>query len=207
MSVTENAARTCPKCGFPIQEATCPYCDNDTVLSSRGVAKPLTLHFLFTGAGVVGLIYVIDDVYKLLDADAFVLIGIVLLFGPLFFHWRYGSRKPPRPVDLSVARRVQVCAGIAIWSLAVLVDCNGALDRSAMPTRANIVTSQVGHGRSGETYSVTVESWRPGIATETLKVDAQTYEEALTSQTVTVDVHRGFFGWPWYSNVQVDSYR
>jgi hypothetical protein len=107
---------------------------------------------------------------------------------------------PPRPADLSLARRAQVCAGIAIWSLLVFVDCNGALDRSVIPTQTNIVTTEAGESRGGESYSLIAKSWRPGVATETLSVDYQTYEEALTNQTVTVDVHR-FFGWPWYSNV------
>jgi hypothetical protein len=207
MPMDQSTSQTCPICGTALEDARCPNCDSDSVLSARGVPKALTLHFLFTGAGLVALAYVIDDVYKLLDAPIFFLIGLALFCVPFFFHWRYGSRNPPRPADLSVARKVQVCAGIIIWSFVVLVDCNGALDRSVMPMQTNIVTSQVGHRRSGESYSLIVKSWRPGIATETLSVDYQTYEAALAAQTVTVDVHQGFFGWPWYSNVQADSYR
>jgi hypothetical protein len=207
MPEDQSTPQTCPLCGTELEDARCPNCDGGSVLSARGVPKALTLHCLFTGAGLVALAYVIDDVYKLLDASNFFHIGLALLCVPFFFHWRYGSRKPPRPADLSVARTVQICAGIVIWCLVVLVDCNGALDRSVMPTQANIVTSQTGQGRFGESYSIIVESWRPGIASETLSVNAQTYEGALTSRTVTVDIHRGFFGWPWYSDVQTDSYR
>lgn len=204
----DQSTQTCPICGTALQDARCPNCDRDSDLSVRGVPKALTIHVLFTATGFIGLVLVIDKVYVLLDATSFFLISLALFFVPFFFHWRYGSRNPRRPADLSVARKAQVCAGIAIWSLLVLVDCNGALDRSVMPTRANIVTSQVGDHRFGDkSYSLIVDSWRPGIATESFNVDAQTYQEALTSQTVIVDAHRGFLGWPWYSNVRTDSYR
>jgi len=163
---------------------------------------------LIPAAALIGLVLVINWAYPLLDGTNFFLVGLALFsVPPFFFCARYGFRKDFSTSELSGAKRVQVCTGIAVWSLLAIVVCNGALDRSLAPTQTIVEARQVKQGRYSKHYSLVVDSWRPGRDTEKLTVDAATYQEAIPNNVVTVDVHQGFFGWPWYSSVQLRSFR
>jgi hypothetical protein len=197
MPATESAAQTCPKCGIVLQDAHCPNCGGDMVMSRHEVAETLRPYVLISATALIGLFTVIYWAYPLLDSTNFVLVGLALFCVPsLFLHSRYGFRKHLSTADLSGAKKVQVCTGIAVWSLLTLVVCNGALDRSFTPTQAIVEARQVKQGRYSKDYSLVVDSWRPGRDTETLTVDAATYQGAIPNQVVMVDVHQGFFGWP-----------
>lgn len=177
-------------------------------LSRQDVSQALQPYVFFTMAGMIGLFAVIYWAYPLLDSTNFLFIGIALLFGPLLFIYpRYGFGKPLSASELPVAKKAYIWAGVAIWSLLVLVICNGGLDRSVTPTEAVVIARQITQGRHSKTYSLIVESWRPGRDTEELRVNTAIYQAAVPNQTVTVDVHKGFFGWPWYDNVRIRSFR
>jgi hypothetical protein len=209
MPATESAAQTCPKCGIVLQDEHCPNCDGEMVMPRHEVAEALRPYTLISAAGFIGLSTVILWAYPLLDSNSFFLVGIALFCVPSFFFYpRYGFRKDFSTSDLSGAKKVLVRTGIAGWCLVAIVVCNGALDRSFTSTQAIVEARQFKQGRfSIKHYSLVVESWRPGRDTEKLTVDAATYELAIPNQVVTVDVHRGFLGWPWYSSVQVRSFR
>jgi len=209
MPATESAAQTCPKCGIVLQDAHCPNCDGDMVMSRQEVAEALRPYVLISATALIGLATVISWAYPLLDGTNFFLVGLALFCVPSFvFYSRYGFRKDFSTSVLSGAKKVQVYTGIAVWSLLAIVVCNGALDRSFSSTQTIVEARQVKQGRfSTKHYSLVVDSWRPGRHTEKLTVDAATYQLAIPNQVVTVDVHQGFFGWPWYSSVQVRSFR
>lgn len=209
MPATESAAQTCPKCGIVLQDAHCPNCGGDIVMSRQEVAEALRPYMLVSVAALIGLSAVISWAYPLLDSTNFFSVGLALFCVPAFIlYLQYGFRKDFSTSDLSAAKKVQVCTGIAVWSLLTIVVCNGALDRSSTTMQTIVEAKQVKQGRfSTKHYSLVVDSWRPGRDTENLTVDSVTYEEAVPNQVVTVDVHQGFFGWPWYSSVQIRSFR
>jgi hypothetical protein len=210
MPATKSAAQTCPKCGIVLQDAHCPNCDGEMGMPRHEVAEALRPYMLTSAAGFIGLSTVIFWAYPLLDGTSFFLVGLALFCVPSFFFYpRYGFRRYSSTSDLSGAKKVLVRTGIAGWCLLTIVVCNGALDRSFTSTQAVVEARQFKVSRrfSIKQYSLVVESWRPGRETETLTVDAATYGLAVPNQVVTVDVHQGFFGWPWYSSVQVRSFR
>jgi hypothetical protein len=182
----------------------------DEVMSRQEVAEALRPYMLISVAALIGLSIVINWAYPLLDSTNFFLVGLALFCVPSFFFYsRYGFRKDFSTSDLSAAKKVQVCTGVAVWSFLAIVVCNGALDRSLAPTQTTVEARQVKRGRrfNSKQYSLVAKSWRPGRDTEKLTVDAATYQEAIPNNVVTVDVHQGFFGWPWYSSVQMRSFR
>jgi hypothetical protein len=178
-------------------------------MSRQEVAEALRPYMLISAAAIFGFVIVINWAYPLLDSTNFFLVGLAVFCVPSFYLYsRYGFRKDFSASDLSGAKKVQVCTGIAVWSLLAVVLCNGALDRSFASTQATVEARQVTRGRfNSKHYSLVVESWRPGRDTEKLTVDATTYQMAIPNNVVTVDVHQGFFGWPWYSSVQLRSFR
>jgi hypothetical protein len=209
MPATKSAAQTCPKCGIVLQDAHCPNCDGDMVMPRQEVVEALRPYTLISAAGFICLSAVIYWAYPLLDGTSFFLVGLALFCVPSFFFYpRYGFRRYSSTSDLSGAKKVLIRTGIAGWCLLAIVVCNGALDRSFTSTQAIVEARQFKQGRfSIKHYSLVVESWRHGRETETLRVDAATYGLAVANQVVTVDAHQGFFGWPWYSSVQVRSFR
>jgi hypothetical protein len=190
------------------QEKSAVGAARDEVMSRQEAVEALRPYMLISAAAFIGLVIVINWAYPLLDSTDFFLVGIALFCVPSFFLYSlYGFRTDFSTSDLSAAKKVQVCTGVAVWSFLAIVVCNGALDRSLAPTQTTVEARQVKRGRYSNHYALVVDSWRPGRATEKLTVDAATYQEAIPDNVVTVDVHQGFFGWPWYSSVQIRSFR
>jgi hypothetical protein len=67
--------------------------------------------------------------------------------------------------------------------------------------QATVTQKNITRGRRSVTYTLTVRSWRPGKSNEDLEVNAATYQNAGVGQKITVQIHKGFFGLPWYSGV------
>lgn len=205
---TTATAQTCPKCGFALQNVRCTFCGGDETPVRQILGQALIPYVLFTAAGLLGLLLVIYNLYSLLDGNIFFLLGVALFFAPILFNLRFTFGKSLSASDLSVAKKAQVCAGIALWCLLILVYCNGAFDRSFSEMQTTVLSRQVTQGRRGsKNYYLVVTSWRPGKDTEELRVNAAIYEGTVPNSTVTVDVHNGLLGWPWYSDVEIRSFR
>jgi hypothetical protein len=50
-------------------------------------------------------------------------------------------------------------------------------------------------------YHVIVSSWRPDKAEEDFTVDPAIFRRTVVGKTVTVELHKGFFGVPWSGNI------
>ena len=208
MPDAQTTVENCPKCGKALQSAPCPDCDDDDTYLPDRTSRRYDPHSLFMITGVLGVAAIIFGAYPMLDGMKFLLIGIGVSLVPyLVFHLRNTFTKSSLAADRPGTKKAWIYSGIVAWSFLLLIVCNGALDRSITPVQTVVVDKGFSEGRFGsKNYSLTVNSWRPGNATEELSVDAGTYDGASVDSKVTVDVHKGLFGWPWYSGVELRPY-
>jgi uncharacterized membrane protein YiaA len=168
--------------------------------SARLANKVLTKYsYLLLGGFVAVLVGVYF--YTPLDSDRVYICCMVVFFLPMIAHVVIAVRR--RMVEnVEMLRRWYLAAGIVLALLATSILANGAFDRAA-PSRINclVIYKTVSSGRHSTTYSLHVPSWRPGRTTERFDVSMQTYRSAKVGVPVSVDMHAGLLGIPWYGHV------
>ena len=152
-------------------------------------------------AGICGTI-VAAHFYPPLDMNPTMLIALIIFFAPMAINVFLQVRKQLAP-NLEFVNAAYKYAG---WGLVVFAAClflNGALDRHpSMQAHTRVSQKSVSRGRGGPTYSLTLDpSWRDGRTQERLDVSGATFASVRTGERVSVDVHRGWFGLPWFSRV------
>jgi hypothetical protein len=110
------------------------------------------------------------------------------------------------PVVLQVfslaPRAVYIAASTALVLLGVLLLLNGGLDKSpSSEVRTTVIRKTVLRGRRGTQYDLAVSSWRPGRSQEHFKVTSREFDRAVVGKIALVELHKGFFGVPWYGNI------
>jgi len=90
---------------------------------------------------------------------------------------------------------------LAAFGILLLV--NGGLDRSpSNEVSATVLQKAIIKGRYGAVqYQLFVSSWRPGVSREDLSVISSVYDRAAIGKPVTVKLHEGYFGLPWYGSI------
>jgi hypothetical protein len=140
-------------------------------------------------------------IYPLLDAGPLVAFGLCVFILPFVLKLSSIVRKRLSE-DVGRLRTVYVCASFSLLLLSLLVFVNGWQDRSPLSAvRATVIQKTSTRGRGGTSYYVIVTSWRPGRSVEELTVGARTYNNVAVGKPVTVGVHKGAFGLPWYEYV------
>jgi hypothetical protein len=67
--------------------------------------------------------------------------------------------------------------------------------------RSTVIQKTITMRKSGRAYHLTVSSWRPSRSEEEFEVGSRTFDRAAVGQTVTVELHNGFFGLPWSGGI------
>ena len=127
------------------------------------------------------------SVYPLLDGR-YVLMGVVFLLFLL-------AGQVPRAAAYS---------GLALALLAATLFLNGALDqRPAAEIKTTVIRKAMmtGSQKFGTHYHVVVSSWRPGRNQEDFDVDPSIYWRAAVGRPATLELHKGYFGLPWYGSI------
>ena len=98
-------------------------------------------------------------------------------------------------------RRIALGLSLSLVTLGTLLLMNGGLDRlPAHDVKSNVLEKRITGGRARQRH-IFISSWRPGVSREDLLVRSPVYERAVVGKTVTVKVHPGYLGWPWYTDV------
>jgi len=102
-------------------------------------------------------------------------------------------------------RKVYLYCSAGVVLVAVVMVMNGALDW-VPPTvvRSSVVAMRITNGKYWSTHRLVLVSWQPGRATEELAVGSAVYAGASVGRRVSVEVHKGFFGLPWYGKVTLE---
>jgi hypothetical protein len=140
-------------------------------------------------------------VYPPLDSGPLVALGLCIFLLPFVLKLSSVLRKRLSE-DAGRLRTVYVCASFALLLLSLLVLVNGWQDKAPVsPVSATVIQKTPTRHMSTTSYNVTVSSWRPGRSVEELTVGARTYDNAVVGKPVTVGLHKGAFGLPWYEYV------
>lgn len=189
-----------PTRGFRVRLAPNAARRADQSASVKLVTKSLSSYSLLLAPGILGGIsaYV---VYPPLDQSLLVTFGLSLFFLPMLLQLRSIFRK--RLVDdAPMLRKAYVCSSIVLALFAGILLLNGTLDKSPRTlVRATLVHKTLNHGKGGNTYSLTVSSWRPGRRSEDFRVSSRTFARAVIGEPVTIELHKGYFGVPWSGNI------
>ncbi len=143
-------------------------------------------NFIPLAPGIFGSFFAYS-LYPLLDGR-YVLMGIVFLFLIL----------------TGLVPRAAVLSGFALALLAAALMLNGALDKfppAEIKTTVVRKATVTGSQKHGTQYHVIVSSWRPGRTVEQLNVDSSVYRRAVVGKVAMVELHKGYFGIPWFGNI------
>jgi len=187
-------------CGIEQQVGLPATCAVAPPSSTREIQKALNKHSLLLAPGLlVGLAAYI--VFPPLDAGPLVAFGLFLLFLPIVLQLLSIVRKRLSD-DLDRLRTAYVYSSLALLLFALLPFLNGWLDRSpSNPVTTTVIKKTETRRGSSTGHRLTVSSWRPGRSSEELAVGSHTYNSVCVGKTIAVEMHKGFFGLPWYAGV------
>lgn len=193
----------CPACGNKFIEHQCPSCGGKPVPSARQINKALNKYPLPSLGGLFGVLAAVHF-YPPLDRNPVFLIALCVFFSPMVFHIVCAVRKR-LPLDVNRLKSAYQYCGAAMVSLALTIAGNGVLDMSPVKlVKTSILRKSVTSGRHSSTHHFFVTSWRPGRSTEDLAVVIPLYVRASIGQSITVEVHSGLFGLPWYGQIVLE---
>jgi hypothetical protein len=99
-------------------------------------------------------------------------------------------------------RKVSTWSGLALPLIGLVLFLNGALDRSPrIDMRATVIRKIAPTGYREAQSTLIVTSWRPGRSFEDLNVSSREFKQAVVGKGITIEMHEGRFGLPWYSNI------
>lgn len=170
--------------------------------ASSGNAKELQFAFLWLGPGFL-LGIVASGLYPLVDG-AYLLWWVCLFaLAPVMPRlWNAVRGRPLESTGRFPTAYLLSCAAFAIFAGGLLL--NGALDKAPPNDVKTTVIRKVWVSGKSTSYHVTVASWRPDRSEEQLRVDGSVYNKAHVGHRITVEVHQGYFGLPWYGTISPD---
>src|SRR5262249_46463312 len=106
--------------------------------------------------------------------------------------------------DPAPLRKAYMLSAFALVFLGAVLHANGMLDRSPVTQmHATVLQKTMIRGRATQRH-LFVSSWRPGRAREHFIVSPSVYESAAVGKPVAIDVHAGYFGFPWHGQISAD---
>jgi hypothetical protein len=195
--------RKCSTCGNEFTSHTCPGCGGKPLPTTRQINKELRNYPIPCLAGLFGVLAAVHF-YPPLDRGSLFVLALCLFFIPVIFHVISAMRKR-LALDVNRLKSAYLCGGAAVLLLALLIVGNGALDISpARIVKSSILHKNISRGRYSTTHHFFVTSWRPGRSTEDLAVAVPLYVRASVGEVLTVEVHNGLFGLPWYGKIVLE---
>jgi hypothetical protein len=193
----------CSTCGNEFTGHACPTCGSKPLPSARQINKELRNYPIPCLAGLFGVLAAVH-IYPPLDRGSLLVLALCLFFIPVIFHVISALRKC-LPLDVDRLKKAYLYCAAAVVLLALLIAGNGALDISpARIVKSSILRKNISTGRHSTTHHFFVTSWRPGRSTEDLTVGSPLYVRASVGQAITVEVHNGLFGLPWYGKIVLE---
>jgi len=95
-------------------------------------------------------------------------------------------------------KKIIVLGTVCSILLAVIVFLNGYLDHAQPVERSLLLQSKKVLTGRAKTYEFTLESWRGKGTTERLTVSHEEYSKYMVGDHVSLMVHPGALGLPWY---------
>jgi hypothetical protein len=143
-----------------------------------------------------------QGLYHPLDARIPMGLMLSLFLVPVALQMLSFLRKRPSQ-NVGWWRSLYICSSLALLLLALLLFLNGSMDRSPLNrVRTTVIRKAVIRSGKGSTrYNLTASSWQPGRNVENFNVVRSVFDRTVVGRTVTVEVHKGFFGLPWLGSI------
>jgi hypothetical protein len=194
----------CLTCGNDFTGRQCPRCGGKPLPSAWQINKELKNYPLPAVTGLFG-VPAANHFYSLFDSNPLFGLALCVFFFPMLFHVVTAVRKR-LALDVNHLKIAYRYCGGAVVLLALVVAGNGALDRSTVRVvKSSILRKGITSGRYSTTHHFYVTSWRAGRSTEDLWVGGPIYADASVGEFISIEVHEGFFGLPWYGKIFLDS--
>jgi hypothetical protein len=179
----------------------CGVCRQDTpAAAAKAVNNGLKKYSYVLLAGLFGT-FAGAHYYPLLDSERLMAWTVCVFFLPMIAHVIVSVRKR-LALDASWLRTLYLWSGGALLLLASCTIANGALDKlPVQQVRTAVIRKTISMGRRSTTRTLRVPSWRPGRDEERLEVSRATYQGLSVGEPISVEVHPGFFGMPWYGHI------
>jgi hypothetical protein len=192
----------CAKCASSFVGDACPRCGSAPTVPWRKFDKSVTGAFWVLILGAIVAFFVS---MRLLDRLPVLLALLILSVGPLIVRCLAVRGKWGEPHQRSV-RMMFRWAALAMVGLIAIIIANSSLDRvPATEIHVYILAKSSHYGKGGPDYLLIVgPSWRVGRDRESLDVGRGTFSRVHIGETVSIDLHPGFFHVPWYNNVSPD---
>jgi len=188
----------CANCERDFAEDRCPTCGAPPE-PSIGFGYWLKLIAAVLCAGVF-LGFVSGSVTSMSNSGTVQAIVLVLFFAalvPRYVAVRVKSLRSHR----ALLRKLSTCACVALAALAAIVLLNQLLDKA--PAREAYATVVYKFRGRYNNYLDVAPSWQEGRTFESLEVGFTTYSSAQVGQTVSIELHPGFFRLPWHNHVSL----
>jgi hypothetical protein len=142
-------------------------------------------------------------VYPPLDGDPIYWLGLIVFLLPIGTAIAAAIRTRRRGQTLSPLLSVLFkLSAIFLTALTVVVFLNGRLDRSSvMEIHTKVAGKFMARGRFSMSYHLAVASWRHAGREEDLRVSRHVYDRANSGDDISVQLHGGWFGLPWYGRI------
>ena len=178
-------------------------CGETTERSSAEVNKALGRCLYLSFAGLV-VLAAAAYLYPALERNWLPAIAMVLFFLPLILRWA-SSKWKRLAADVNLLKTAYWCCGVSVMLIALLIASNGALDWAPpIVVKSRIIKTRVTHGKYSSTNHLILASWRQGRTTEDVAVGDALYSCATIGRQVSIEVHPGLFGMPWYGRVTLE---
>ncbi len=191
----------CSACGNDFSGRQCPRCGGKPRANAEQIKRSQKKHALLLLAGLIAAI-VANRFYPLLDGDRLFAIAWCAFFLPMILSFisamRWGSI-----LDVNLLKVAYLCCAVIAVVLALLIAANGSLDRSPVRLVKSSILRTSRPTRRYAGLNLFVGSWRPGRSTEKLWAGVPVSITASPGDSISVEVHEGFFGLPWYGNVKI----
>lgn len=193
----------CSTCGNEFTGHQCPSCGGKPLPTARQINKKLNNYPIPALLGLFGVLAAVHF-YPPLDRNPLFVLALCVFFLPIIFHLVAAVRKR-MALDVDRLKKAYLYCGAAVLLLALAIAGNGALDTSPVRiVKSSILRKNITSGRYSTTHHFHVASWRPGRSTEDLAVDVPLYARGSVGQAITVEVHNGLFGLPWYGRISLE---
>lgn len=191
----------CSACGNDFSGHQCPRCGGKPRANAEQIKRSLKKHALLLLAGLIAVL-VANRSYPLLDGSKLFAIVWCAFFLPIILSFvsavRWGL-----VLNASRLKAAYISCSTISLLLALLIASNGSLDRSPVRLVKSSILRTSRPTRRYAGLNLFVPSWRPGRSTEKLWAGVPVSITASPGDSISVEVHEGFFRLPWYGNVKI----
>jgi hypothetical protein len=191
----------CSTCRIKFNGRQCPRCGGKPIAPVEETKESLNKYAFLLLTGLIAAI-VANRLYPPLDGDKFFVVVWSAFLLPIILSI-ISARRGGSGLHVSRLKTAYFCCGLITVGLALFIAANGSLDQSPVRLVKSSILRTSRPTRRYAGLTLFVASWRPGRSTEKLWAGVPVSITASPGDSISVEVHDGFFGLPWHGNIKI----